>query len=59
MCAEQRYLSIDQVEALAHGCGYPTTFSKHRSYAERRCEVNRLVVLFAPTPVSGAGSWPR
>jgi hypothetical protein len=29
--AEQRYLTIEQVEHLANECGYPTTFSKHRS----------------------------
>jgi len=44
--AEQRYLTIEQVELLANECGYPTTFSKHRSYAERDCETYRLVVLF-------------
>ncbi len=27
-------------------CGYPSTFSKHRAYAERDCETYRLVVLF-------------
>ena len=44
--AEHRYLTIEQVEQLANECGYPTTFSKHRSYAERDCETYRLVVLF-------------
>jgi integrase len=43
---EKRYLTIEQVEQLANECGYPTTFSKHRSYAERECETYRLVVLF-------------
>ena len=44
--ADQRYLTIVQVEELANECGYPTTFSKHRPYAERDCETYRLVVLF-------------
>ena len=44
--AEQRYLTIEQVEHLANECGYPSTFSKHRAYAERDCETYRLVVLF-------------
>ncbi len=44
--AEQRYLTIEQVEDLANECGYPTAFSKHRPYAERDCETYRLVVLF-------------
>jgi integrase len=43
---EQRYLTIEQVEQLANECGYPSTFSKHRPYAERDCEAYRLVVLF-------------
>jgi integrase len=44
--AEQRYLTILQVEHLANECGYPSAFSKHRPYPERDCEVYRLVVLF-------------
>ena len=44
--SEQRYLTMQQVEQLANECGYPSTFSKHRPYAERDCETYRLVVLF-------------
>ena len=44
--AEQRYLTIPQVEVLANECGYPSAFSKHRRYAERDCETYRLGVLF-------------
>ena len=43
---EQRHLTIDQVEALATECGYPSEFSKHRPFGERECETYRLVVLF-------------
>ena len=35
-----------KAEHLANEGGYPSTFSRHRSYAEREYETYRLVVLF-------------
>ncbi len=43
---EQLYLTHDQVEDLAHACGYPPDASKHSSYDTRTNEMYRLVVLF-------------
>ncbi|HEU5043700.1 MAG TPA: site-specific integrase [Nocardioidaceae bacterium] len=42
----QRYLTHDQVEALANECGQPAHVSKHRRHDERENETYRLVVLF-------------
>jgi len=46
VAAEQRHLTISQVERLARECGYPSQFSKHRPHGERAVEGYRLAVLF-------------
>ncbi len=43
---EHLYLNHDQVDDLAHACGYPADPSKHASYDTRANETYRLVVLF-------------
>ena len=43
---EHRYLTHDQVDALAQATGYPTDPSKHSSLDTRTNETYRLVVLF-------------
>ncbi len=43
---EHRYLTHDQVDDLAHACGYPVDPDKHASYDTRTNETYRLVVLF-------------
>ena len=43
---EHRYLTHDQVDALAHATGYPADPSKHSSLDTRTNETYRLVVLF-------------
>jgi integrase len=43
---EHRYLTHEQVDALATATGYPTEVSKHSSLDTRTNETYRLVVLF-------------
>ncbi len=43
---EHPYLTHDQVDDLAHACGYPETPDKHAGYDSRENETYRLVVLF-------------
>ncbi|HEX5494541.1 MAG TPA: tyrosine-type recombinase/integrase, partial [Mycobacteriales bacterium] len=43
---EHLYLTHEQVEDLAHACGYPNDPSKHSSYDTRTNKTYRLVVLF-------------
>ena len=57
---EQRHLTITQVEALAHECGYPSnvqqaparTPSGPTSRTGSSC-------CSSPTPASGSARWPR
>ena len=43
---EHLYLTHDQVDDLAHACGYPANPDKHASYDTRTNETYRLLVLF-------------
>jgi hypothetical protein len=55
---EHRYLTHDQVDDLAHACGYPVDPDKHASYDTAPTRHTASSSSSSPTPESGSARWP-